>query len=1022
MLFEKSQPQIKKLFNSLNKNDEFEIMFYNFRNENKCSLNKFINVLKYIKWRSDKENIKITNENTLDVIYNDNDKKDKRTTYKSIITGNENINNFLNLVYLRKNNIILSILMTQFLSDKNFSFIKKVKDPVKIIDIDDHDIRIRVSSETDFDNKTINDLANLPLSESERIIFRYKNRVSLKLIDDKDEKLSIDLTIVKTGKSPDSIDTGVKCFEIEIDYMTSKKLSDKTLNLILSEIEQLKKVLEETQELLPKKDLKTVEAKYKSLVFGSNNDQFKNLYSMQPISAEVQHIIDKIPNSYSVSDKADGDKYVLFVHNSSCYLISNNLNIKKVPGEIKGYDNTIIEGELVHLTNLNKYLFLAFDCLFFKGKDIRSNVYLKDRLSDLRDVCAKLTPTDYKFEEYKLKSGKKYDLNDQKKFTQQVIEGFYDNLNKLISKAKVNDIIFHTKLFLFPLGASDSEVFQYSYLVWFNCTKNEKINCPYSLDGIIYTGIEQKYSKDKRDHKYPIYKFKPPEMNSLDLYIEFQKNEMKGGYLDVFDNSLPDKVENQFFRVTDFFVGDIAGTKEVPIPFMKDSDNHFGYLPITKGQVRDIEGNIVQDKTVIEVVYNNDPNIPHKYRWVVLRTRWDKTDCVLRFNKKYGNFRDTAVRVWKSMIEAVTIKELKNLSSPESYAFQKKQLEARLDSSIIVSDRKQDIYYQKTTFLAKPMRNFHNWLKSVLIYTYCQPVTFTKNSKRSKLHVLDVGCGRGGDLMKMYHARVGFYVGFDPDFQTISSATDGAILRYNQNKNKFPDFTKMTFLHADGGTILSSKEQSKTLPKMTNENKDMLDKIFGKKNTFDVINFSFSIHYLFSTKLTTNNLIENIKNNLKIGGFVIMETFDGNKVMDLLGDKNNYVSYYTDEEGKKVKFFEIVKKFKGSIEDKPGQPIDVHMSWINDEGSYYEEYLLTKKFMVDTMKKAGCYLVDTDMFSSIFEVNREFFENVINYEENKKNKKFYQDVSQFYGDLKGVDKESITYSFLNRYYIFKKIE
>ena len=407
MLFEKSQPQIKKLFNSLNKNDEFEIMFYNFRNENKCSLNKFINVLKYIKWRSDKENIKITNENTLDVIYNDNDKKDKRTTYKSIITGNENINNFLNLVYLRKNNIILSILMTQFLSDKNFSFIKKVKDPVKIIDIDDHDIRIRVSSETDFDNKTINDLANLPLSESERIIFRYKNRVSLKLIDDKDEKLSIDLTIVKTGKSPDSIDTGVKCFEIEIDYMTSKKLSDKTLNLILSEIEQLKKVLEETQELLPKKDLKTVEAKYKSLVFGFNNDQFKNLYSMQPISAEVQHIIDKIPNSYSVSDKADGDKYVLFVHNSSCYLISNNLNIKKVPGEIKGYDNTIIEGELVHLTNLNKYLFLGFDCLFFKGKDIRSNVYLKDRLSDLRDVCAKLTPTNYKFEEYKLKSGKK---------------------------------------------------------------------------------------------------------------------------------------------------------------------------------------------------------------------------------------------------------------------------------------------------------------------------------------------------------------------------------------------------------------------------------------------------------------------------------------------------------------------------------------------------------------------------------------------------------------------------------------
>ena len=67
-----NNPKIKKLFNSLNKQDEFEIMFNNFRNDNKLSLNKFVNILKYLKWRSDKDDITLTSEDTLDIIYNEN--------------------------------------------------------------------------------------------------------------------------------------------------------------------------------------------------------------------------------------------------------------------------------------------------------------------------------------------------------------------------------------------------------------------------------------------------------------------------------------------------------------------------------------------------------------------------------------------------------------------------------------------------------------------------------------------------------------------------------------------------------------------------------------------------------------------------------------------------------------------------------------------------------------------------------------------------------------------------------------
>ena len=62
-----NNPKIKKLFNSLNKFDEFEVMFNNFKVDNKLSLPKFVNILKYLKWRSDKDSIEIVNEDTLDI-------------------------------------------------------------------------------------------------------------------------------------------------------------------------------------------------------------------------------------------------------------------------------------------------------------------------------------------------------------------------------------------------------------------------------------------------------------------------------------------------------------------------------------------------------------------------------------------------------------------------------------------------------------------------------------------------------------------------------------------------------------------------------------------------------------------------------------------------------------------------------------------------------------------------------------------------------------------------------------------
>ena len=98
------------------------------------------------------------------------------------------------------------------------------------------------------------------------------------------------------------------------------------------------------------------------------------------------------------------------------------------------------------------------------------------------------------------------------------------------------------------------------------------------------------------------------------------------------------------------------------------------------------------------------------------------------------------------------------------------------------------------------------------------------------------------------------------------------------------------------------------------------------------------------------------------------------------------------------------------------------MSWMFQEGVFHKEYLVTPEFMIKTMKdKCNARLVDTDSFSNFYNLNRPWFKEVTEFEENPRNKKFYKDVGSFYGDLKGSDKESRTFSHLSRYYVFQKM-
>jgi hypothetical protein len=330
---------------------------------------------------------------TLDIIYNYD--STPFNTYRISISGIDKINTIMNMLYNRKNHIIFSILVSKINNkEKDIEIIKKMKDPNNTFNINEYDIRVRLSEELSLSDKEKKSLLKIEDEERFNISFRFKQRVSLEILKNKDIKINLDVTNVKHSESINNINSSPSSYEIELEILKMNKdvkSTKKYLKIIEDEIYLLKKVLQQNDFIISKDESDNTLEKYKRLIFKSDNANLKNLYGMNSQSVEIQHIVDNIPNKYTVTDKADGDRHMLYVVNNKIYYISSNLEVKYSGRELKGkktqYNETLIDGEYIYLKKYNKYLFLCFDILFHKGKDVRNNIELKERFEYLDDFC-----------------------------------------------------------------------------------------------------------------------------------------------------------------------------------------------------------------------------------------------------------------------------------------------------------------------------------------------------------------------------------------------------------------------------------------------------------------------------------------------------------------------------------------------------------------------------------------------------------------------------------------------------------
>ena len=129
ILEEKYKKKISDVFKSIKEEDEFEIMFFNYNNDetNVMKIQQYLNMLKYITAICKmKKDVKMENTNTLDVIYGGSDISEN-SSYRISINTIDSINTYLNIFQFRENNEVFSILAKKLMdNEKNISIIKKI--------------------------------------------------------------------------------------------------------------------------------------------------------------------------------------------------------------------------------------------------------------------------------------------------------------------------------------------------------------------------------------------------------------------------------------------------------------------------------------------------------------------------------------------------------------------------------------------------------------------------------------------------------------------------------------------------------------------------------------------------------------------------------------------------------------------------------------------------------------------------------------------------------------------------------
>lgn len=950
-----------------------------------------------------------------------------------------------------------SILPNQILFTKKMRALTNDNSPIQPVDLKEFNFRASFQTEQSFQiNSGISKQIVNTWNDSKKI-FRYINRVRF---SHQNYPLFIDLSIVKSSSSKkyvqipqytiqeSNVFKNSETYEIEIEldnhkigYRESSNLEylttmiKKTVRIILTGLQNTKFPISYI-------DIQQIKEEYLKLINGKDFNIPKNItgyYFIGPSSITLQNenLISENDNNiitnYTVTDKADGERSLLFINNKGkIYLLDKNLNVMFTGtcSKNKNIFNTIIDGEIIKYDKNKKIinLFACFDIYFINKKDVR---HLPLTYSDSDDQ-----------NDEELINEKKTRLN----YLNTVISmiDIVSVLNKSDSKQK-KPAHFEIKCKTF-YSTAGSTIFQACSTILSNI-KDSVLE--YNTDGLIFTPSNHPVGGETIENPGPLskytwsksFKWKPPEFNTIDFLVTVKKDssgkdeihhifndgksldkeqtltqyktlilrcgydEKKHGYMNPYQNIISDDLPNN-----DFYNDKEESYKPVPfIPTNPYDENAYMcnvYLISSgnKSYMMTEENEYFEENTIVEFYY--DKSKPGNWKWIPLRVRYDKTSELRSGIKNYGNPFYVANNNWHTIHFPITEEVLTT------------------GENISEINNSSDVYYNHNVnnTTTKKLRNFHNFIKKNLIQSV---------SNRNDI-LIDYSVGKAGDLHKWSQSKLSFVYGIDISKDNIHNPKNGACARYldaYKSNSNLPKVifsvgnTSSTIRNGDAFDNDKDKQISKALfgdgPKdLKVLEKNVYNNYGVAVNGFNIGSCQFSLHYFFKNSRTFHNFLKNISETIKVDGYFIGTCFDGKTVFDKLSTKT-IDSGFVIMQGK-YKMFEIIKLYQetGFPDDHNSlnYPINVYQESINQ---YFREYLVNFDYFVQIMEDYGFTLITQEEANNLgaFKPTALFSE----YYEYAKNDSILSENynKQYNSELIMSDAEK-NVSFLNRYFIFKK--